>query len=112
MGMSRIFSKASALVVLIAVALVFTGLPTSVSAALGGKIVKSCCDRCNKKENQHKGTDNCSTPDCPMFLCLSMLTVTPFALPIRAESVLVPKTGKEFRLTTPAKSIFHPPVAA
>ncbi len=110
--MSRIFSKASAIIVLIAVALVFTGLPTSVSAALGGKIVKSCCDRCNKSESQNKSTDHCSTPECPMFLCLSMNTVTPFSLPIQRGSVFVPKTGKEFCLTTSAKLIFHPPVTA
>ncbi len=109
--MSRTLSKVFAIIVLIAVALALTGLPSSVSAAFGEKVTKSCCDECNKKDEASK-SDHCSTPTCPMFLCLSMNIVTPFTPSIQPESVFLTYHAKEFHLSISTKPIFHPPAVA
>lgn len=105
LNMNRTLSKVSALIVLIAVALAFTGLSTTVSAALGEKAAKSCCDECSKTEG--RGPDHCS--ECPMFLCLSINTVSPF-MPLNfLGGVYIPQFVEELHLKSFVKSIFHPP---
>lgn len=107
--MNRTFSKVSALIVLLAVALAFTGLPSFVSAAHSEKVEKSCCDECDKTGEKSKA-DNCSTPTCPLFLCLSMNVAMPFTQSIQTAGVVVRQLSSEFYLSTPTKAIFHPPV--
>ncbi len=97
------------LIVLITVCLVFTGLSSYATVTTPEKTAKSCCDECNKRGEASK-SDHCSTPSCPMFLCLSMNIVTPFTPSIQTESVFVPQISSETYLITPAKAIFHPPV--
>lgn len=97
------------LIVLIVVALMFTGLTSYAATAPIVKSEKSCCDECNKKDEGNK-SDHCSTPTCPMFLCLSMNIVTPFTPSIQTESVFLTNHAKEFHLSISTKPIFHPPV--
>jgi len=101
------FFRAVSFLVLIAVVLMFAGLSTSVSAAIIEKSEKSCCDGCSKNGGQN--TDHCSTPDCPVFLCLSVNTVSPFAPVALLGSVYIHQLVEELHLKSPVKSIFHPP---
>ncbi|MCL4490369.1 MAG: hypothetical protein M1510_00470 [Nitrospirae bacterium] len=100
-------SKVLALVVLIAVVFMLTGLSTSASTAIIEKTEKSCCDGCSKTENQT--SDHCSTPDCPVFLCLSMNIVTPFTPSVQTEGVYIPHFIEGVHLKSLVKPIFHPP---
>ncbi len=102
--------RVTSVIVLIAVVMMFTGLSAPVSAAPLEKPQKSCCDECNKGEGQ--SPDHCSTPDCPMFFCLSMNMVSPSTPSIQTESVFVTQPAREFHLSISTKPIFHPPIVA
>ena len=104
--MKRFLFRVVSIIILFAVVSIFTGL-SDVSAALLMNVEKPCCDECNKNGSQ--SADHYSAPDCPMFLCLSMDTVSPFKPSIPREGVFIPHSVKEFHLTSPVKSIFHPP---
>ncbi|TAN46048.1 MAG: hypothetical protein EPN22_00255 [Nitrospirae bacterium] len=106
--MNNAFSKVSTLIVLIAVALAFAGLPGFVSAGTGEKVEKSCCDECNN--NEGRSADHCSTPDCPMFLCLSVNVVSVFTLSELSGSIHIPYLFEEVVHEFLLKPIFHPPV--
>lgn len=96
-------------IILIVVAVMFTGLSGSVSAAFLKKAEKSCCDECNR--NNDKSPIHCSTPDCPLFLCFSIDKVPSFALLISVGSVYLPQFSEQLHLESPVKQIFHPPKA-
>ncbi|MCL4476210.1 MAG: hypothetical protein M1508_08290 [Nitrospirae bacterium] len=99
--------RGSSWALLIAAVFMFTGLSATISAASFEKVEKSCCDECSKDEGQ--GPDHCSTPDCPMFLCLSINTVPPF-MPLNfLGSVYIPQFVEELHLKSFVKSVFHPP---
>ena len=102
-----LFFKFVSIIVLIAMTFLFTGLSATASAAFFEKSEKSCCDECTKTEGQNP--DHCSTPDCPMFLCLSMNTVSPFTPSISLEGVYIFQSVEELHLKSSVKSIFHPP---
>jgi len=99
--------RIASLIVLIAVSIAFTGVSSHALPSPSAQTTKSCCDDCNKEEG--KTVDHCSTPDCPMFFCLSMNIVTPFTPSIQTESVFVTRHTKEFHLSISLKPIFHPP---
>lgn len=101
--------RIASLIVLLSLVVVFTGLSSYAAVASPEKTAKSCCDECNKKDKASK-SDRCSTPDCPMFLCLSMNVVTPFTPSIQTESIFLTYHVKEFHLSISTKPIFHPPV--
>jgi hypothetical protein len=103
----RLFFKFVSIIVLITVTLLFTGLSATASAASFERSDKLCCDECNKDENQSPA--NCSTPDCPHFLCLSIDMASPFTLSISTENVYIPKFEEELFLKLIPKPIFHPP---
>lgn len=105
------FVRIVSFIVLIAVCLMFTGLSSYATVTPPEKPAKSCCEECNKRNESGK-SDHCSTPTCPMFLCLSMNIVTPFMPSIQTTSVFVTQIGTEFYVLTPAKSVFHPPVVS
>ena len=109
-NMNRSLPRALALIVLIAVCLVFTGLSSYATVTPPEKTAKSCCDECNKEAG--KTSDSCSTPDCPMFLCLSMNIITSFTPAVQTESVFVAQHAKELHLSISTKPIFHPPAVA
>ncbi|MBF0560160.1 MAG: hypothetical protein HQL08_15430 [Nitrospirae bacterium] len=96
-------------IVLIAVCLVFTGLSSYAIVTPPDKAAKTCCDECNRR-GENSRSDHCSTPTCPMFLCISINIVTPFTPSIQTESVFVTSISPELYFITPAKAIFHPPV--
>jgi hypothetical protein len=85
----------------------FTGLSTSISAIHLEKTDEPCCDECNKGDEQNTG--HCSTPDCPMFLCLSINTVPPFMPLTLLESIYIHQLVEELYLKSFVKSVFHPP---
>ena len=101
-------SKILAFILLLAVFLMFTGLLTTAAASIIDQPEKSCCDECNKNESQ--STDHCSTPDCPMFLCLSANVISPFTLSELSGNIHIPQFAEQLNLESPAKPIFHPPV--
>jgi len=101
-------ARICAFIILIAVILVFVGPTASVFASSQENTEKSCCDECNKSNGQ--GTDHCSTPDCPMFLCLSVNTVSPFMPLNLSGSVHLPQFAEKLDLKSSANSIFHPPI--
>lgn len=102
--MQSILFRPAALIILIAAVLMFTGLPEYVFAA---PAEKPCCDDCNKGANPN--SVDCSTPDCPHFLCLSIKTVSPFILSVSAEGVYIPRFAEELSLKSIPRPIFHPP---
>jgi hypothetical protein len=102
-----LFFKFVSIIVMIAMTFLFTGLSATASAAFFEKSEKSCCDECNKGVNPN--SVDCSTPECPMFLCLSINTVPPF-MPLNfLGSVYIHQPVEELRLELSVKSIFHPP---
>ena len=101
------FRKAFYCILLLAVVLMFTGLSVNVSAATFENAEKSCCDECNTGTNPN--SVDCSTPDCPHFLCLSIKTVSPFILSVSAKNVYIPKFAEELSLKSIPRPIFHPP---
>jgi len=86
-----------------------TGLSDSFSAAFLQKAEKTCCDQCNQNEEQTPRTNHCSTPDCPLFVCLAINIDSPFALFASFEGILIPLFIPEPILKPLPKSIFHPP---
>lgn len=108
--MKSIFRKAFYCILLLAVVLMFTGLSVNVSAATLENAEKSCCDECSKEIG--KTSDHCSTPDCAMFLCLSVNVVSPFTFSELSGSINIPQFAEQPNLESPAKPIFHPPVIA
>jgi hypothetical protein len=106
--MKSISLRVVSCLLLIAVIFMFTGLSTHIYAAPVEKAEKSCCDECSKTEGQDP--DHCSTPDCPMFLCLSINTVSPF-MPLNFwGSLYIPQFVEELRHKSFVRSIFHPPI--
>jgi hypothetical protein len=99
--------RAFSIVVLVIAITTFTGLPDSVSAALEDKGAESCCDACN--QSNEKSPDQCSTPECPVFLCLTVNLGSSFTLPVPFERVYVPQFPREPILKPFPKLIFHPP---
>ena len=102
-----LFFKFVSIIVLIAMTFLFTGLSATASAAFFEKSEKSCCEEYAKNEGQN--TDHCSTPDCPMFLCLSVNTVSPFMPFTLLGSIYIHQLVEELHLKSFVKSIFHPP---
>lgn len=93
--------------VLVSVVFLMTGAQSYVSAASLKNTETPCCDECGKSDA--RTSDHCSTPDCPMFLCLSINTVSPYTLSTSKDSVYIPQFTKESAIKFLAKSIFHPP---
>lgn len=106
MSVPRVFKLA----LLVVVSFMFTGLLTTALAVDVEKAAKTCCDECNKNERQ--STDHCSTPSCPIFLCLSMSIVSPFTLSELSGSIHIPHFSEELRHEAAPKPVFHPPVSA
>jgi len=99
--------RAFSMVVLVIAITTFTGLPTSVSASLQDKAEGSCCGACN--QGNEKNPDQCSTPECPVFLCLTADLGSSFALPVPFERAYIPQFPGEPSLKPFPKLIYHPP---
>ncbi len=95
---------------LVAVVVMFTGLVGSLSGTLLPKAEKSCCDDCHKGQSQNP--DRCSTPDCPVFMCLSMAVEPPLAPAVPFAGMPVHYSDPGFHLELLAQSIFHIPKPA
>jgi hypothetical protein len=108
-NMRVVFFKIVSIIFLVVVVSIFTGLPESVSATLFEKGEKSCCDECDKNEEQSPGTNHCSTPGCPLFVCLAINIDSPLILSVSFESIYTPLPNTEPILKLLPKSIFHPP---
>ena len=100
-------ARICAFIVLFVVILVFVGPTTSVFASSQENTEKSCCDECSKTEGQN--TDHCSTPDCPMLLCLSANTVSQFMPVTLLGSIYIHQLVEKLHFKSPVNSIFHPP---
>jgi hypothetical protein len=98
------------LIVLIVVLLMFTGLSSYANVVPSENPVKSCCDECNKEAG--KTSDHCSTPSCPMFLCLSVNAVSTFTLSELSGSIRISQFSEELSRESLPKPVFHPPVIA
>ena len=102
------FFRLISIIVLISVVIMLSGLSEPAFASLVEKAEKPCCDECNKGANPN--SVDCSTPECPMFLCLSINTVSPF-MPLNfLGSVYIHQPVEELHLKLSVKSIFHPPL--
>jgi len=97
------------IVLLITVILTLTGLSESFAAAFLEKSEKPCCDECNGKEEQSPGANHCSTPDCPVFVCLAINVDSPFVLSNSLEGIYNLLLILEPNLKPLPRSIFHPP---
>ncbi len=101
--------KMISLILLVSAALMLTGFSESFSSAFLEKAEKSCCDECNNGEEKTPGANHCSTPDCPLFVCLAINIDSPFVLSTSFEGIYVPLFSPEPILKPLPKSIFHPP---
>lgn len=103
-----------AMLVLVAVISMFTGLETVVSAASVTKVEKSCCGDCGQDGDHDSPASQPiphSAPYCPAVMCLSFDVVKPITLqivysePIRSFFTFIPDPIPDPFI----KSIFHPP---
>ncbi len=99
--------KIVSLILLAVVLFLFTGLSSLLAKPALNAPVKACCDACSKEKA--RSTNACSTPDCPLYLCLTAKTASPV-------SILSPETvgsaSSSIAIHSPyseVKSIFHPP---
>ena len=102
--------KVFVFVILLSAILIFTGLLTTASAFIVENSEKSCCDECNGKDEGSSKPDHCSTPTCPMFLCLLVNIVSSFTLSELSGSIHISQFTEQLNIESPAKPIFHPPV--
>ncbi len=100
----------TSIILLFSLALLFSGVPGSLSAAFFKQTGKSCCEDCRQKENQ--SSDRCSTSDCPIFLCLAVTVDSPFELFTSSTSIPASELNQEPILFPLEHSIFHPPRVA
>ena len=102
-----------AIIVLLAVTSMFTGLETIFSAAPVEKTAKSCCDGCGHDENQEGPASQSvpqSAPHCPAFMCLSFDVVEPIPLQLISSKTIPFFAFIPEPIPDPfIKSIFHPP---
>jgi hypothetical protein len=101
-GILRVFS----IVLLLSVFFMFSGVSSTFFYANSQIANKSCCNNCEKESNKK---DNCSTPDCPAFLCLSIDFVKIFSPQIFFNEKTLPKKIESQNIKFLEKSIFHPP---
>lgn len=103
-----------AMLVLVAVISMFTGLETVVSAAPVTKVEKSCCGDCGQDGDQDGPASQSvphSAPCCPAVMCLSFDVAKPIAfLVVYSETIPSFFTFIPDPIPDPfIKSIFHPP---
>lgn len=102
--------KVISIIVLIAAAQMFMGLPLPASAASYENDEESCYDTCDI-DTGHESAPY-STPDCPLFLCLSVEVAEPFTPHIFLKAIVSPSFVTPFVLKPFVNSIFHPPAIA
>ena len=99
-----------AIVVLLAVISMFTGLETAFSAAPVAKADKDCCGGCNHDEDQDSSPAPPSAPNCPAFMCLFFDVVEPVTLQVISTKIIPSFAFIPEPIPDPfIKSIFHPP---
>ena len=102
-----------AIIVLLAVISMFTGLETIFSAAPVEKTAKTCCDGCGHDENQEGPASQSvprSAPNCPAFMCLFIDVVEPVILQVISTEIIPSFAFLPEPIPDPfIKSIFHPP---
>jgi hypothetical protein len=104
-----IYWKTVSLALLVVVLFMFTGL-SSVVSGFSTASAKSCCDACSKEKT--RTADACSTPDCPLDLCLTANAASPLTV-LAPESVGFALSFVEIHSPYSAvKSVFHPPAFA
>ncbi len=105
--MQIMYVKSVSLALLLVVLFIFTGLTSFVAVQAPDASAKACCAACSKEKT--RSTDACSTPDCPLYLCLTANTVSPVTI-LAPEAVRFSLSNIEAR--SPyfvVKSVFHPP---
>ena len=103
-----------AIIVLLAVITMFSGLESAYSAAPAKKAAKSCCGDCGHDEDQNRPNPQPgpkSAPTCPAVMCLSFDVVKPIAvLVVYSETIFSFFPFIPDPIPDPfIKSIFHPP---
>ncbi len=105
--MQSSYTKSVSLALLLVVLFMFTGLSSFVAAQISDAPVKACCDACSKEKT--RSTNTCSTPDCPLYLCLAANMVSPVSI-LAPESVRSSLSSVETRSPfSVLKAVFHPP---
>jgi hypothetical protein len=102
--------KIVSLALLIVVLFMFTGLSSFISVHTSAASDKACCDACSKEKTRN--TNTCSTPDCPLYLCLTANTASPVSI-LAPEAVRSVSSSIEvYSLFSVVKAVFHPPAPA
>ncbi len=105
--MQSSYMKTVSLALLVVVLFMFTGLSSLVGAQAPDASTKACCDACSKEKA--RSANACSTPDCPLYLCLTANTVSSVSI-LAPEAVRTASSSVEVRSPfTAVKAIFHPP---
>ncbi len=99
-------TKIVGLILLAVVLFMFTGL-SSLAKPAPNAPVKACCAACSKEKA--RGTNTCSAPDCPLYLCLTANAASPVSI-LAPEAVGSASSPIATRSPYSAvRSIFHPP---
>ena len=105
--MPSVYLKTVSLSLLVVILFLFTGISSLVSAPVKAASKQSCCDACNTGKAQN--TNACSTPDCPLYLCLTANLTSPVS-PVAPE--VVRSVSSFVAVHSPfsaVKAVFHPP---
>ncbi len=106
-AMRSSYAKSVSLALLVVMLFLFTGLSSFVSAQVPDASAKACCDACSKEKA--RSTNTCSTPDCPLYLCLTANMVSPVSI-LAPEALRSSLSSVEIRSPlSAAKTVFHPP---
>ncbi len=105
--MQSSYAKYVSLALLAVVLFMFSGLSALVSPPATSAPVKACCDACAKEKT--RSSNACSTPDCPLYLCVSASAASPLSIPAPAAIGSVSSSVAIHSPHSAAKSVFHPP---
>lgn len=104
--MPSTYTKSISLALLSVLLFMFSGLSALASSPALDAPDKSRRDACSKEKSRI--TNTCSTPDCPLYLCITATIASPASI-LAPEALRVFSSSIEVRSPRPAaKAVFHP----
>lgn len=82
-------------------------LPVYAASHMNHTNSSECTDKHDR--GRETGSDNCSTPNCPLFLCLTSSNVPTFALAVIFKTDYITPIVQENHIRDTIQSLFRPP---
>lgn len=82
-------------------------LPIYAASHMNHNKYSECKDELGK--GQKNESDNCSTPNCPLFLCLTSSIVPAFSLAVTFKTDYITPIFQENHIRDTIQSLFRPP---